>query len=492
MKTEAESSVEVAVDPETAFTIFTTEIDLWWVRGPINNYDASRLSELRLEPGIGGRVMEIYDESAGDLDARERVTVWEPGDRLVLTGDDTEVDVRFTKTEVGTRVSVRQYLLPDGDPRRAGFGWVNMLYTYDAWLRRRDTAERTPREVDRLGVALYYKDPTEAARWLRRVFQLGDWDVDHAPEPGDTPSWIEFHVGNGLVILFGTDDHDHSETPDHDVWVHVDDLHAHFDHAKAAGAEIISEITSYGSTTYQAADLEGHRWTFVQARPGMRLGPGPVAELAQAAERGDTDTARSTLRRVDPNQAGLLLHRFVRAGNPSAITVLLDAGVNPDVTDDGGATALHHAAGRGDLACMTALIDGHADLDHRDREHASSPVLWAREFNHPDAIRLLLDSGARVNAPDAAKLGLNTVVTGFLSEIPASRDRAVGWPTPLAGAISGGHPDTVRLLLEHGADPNAKAGDGQTPWDCLQWVAGDEDRAAIEQLLTEHGADPTT
>jgi uncharacterized protein YndB with AHSA1/START domain len=32
----ASSEVEVAVDPATAFTAFTDEMDLWWVRGPIN------------------------------------------------------------------------------------------------------------------------------------------------------------------------------------------------------------------------------------------------------------------------------------------------------------------------------------------------------------------------------------------------------------------------------------------------------------------------
>lgn len=482
LRTEAESSVDVAVDPATAFTIFTTELDLWWIRGPINHYDASRLAELRLEPGIGGRVLEIYDEAAGDMAARERVTVWQPGERLVLTGDVTEVDVRFTGTESGTRVTVRQYLLPDADPRQAGFGWVNMLYTFDAWLRRRDTAGRTPREVDRLGIALYYRDPAEAARWLHSVFQLGDWDVDSVPRHGEAPGWIEFHVGNGLIMLFRSEEGDQS-AHDHDVWVHVDDLQSHFDHATAAGAEIISGITTHGSTTYRAIDLEGRRWTFVQARPTMRLGPGPVDELAAAAECGDGAAVKSIIGRVDPEQAGLLLHRFARTGNPAGITVLLECGVDPDVTDDTGATALHHAAAAGDLGCLTALIDGGADLDRRDHQHASSPVLWARELGHPDAVRLLLDRGARVNAPDAAKLGLTAVLDGFLTDVPESRDRAVGWPTPLAGAIAGGQTESVRLLLERGADPDARAGSGETPTECLRWAPDEQSRSAMEELL---------
>ena len=35
--TMVSSEVEVAVDPDTAFAAFTEELDLWWVRGPINH-----------------------------------------------------------------------------------------------------------------------------------------------------------------------------------------------------------------------------------------------------------------------------------------------------------------------------------------------------------------------------------------------------------------------------------------------------------------------
>src|SRR5881394_2084911 len=41
------SDVEVAVDPETAFAVFTDEVDLWIVRGPINMHYATRPSAFR-------------------------------------------------------------------------------------------------------------------------------------------------------------------------------------------------------------------------------------------------------------------------------------------------------------------------------------------------------------------------------------------------------------------------------------------------------------
>jgi hypothetical protein len=53
-------SSEVAVDPDTAFTAFTAELDLWWVRGPISHFAGGRAAAMRCEPGVGGRLLEVY------------------------------------------------------------------------------------------------------------------------------------------------------------------------------------------------------------------------------------------------------------------------------------------------------------------------------------------------------------------------------------------------------------------------------------------------
>jgi len=56
----------------------------------------------------------------------------------------------------------------------------------------------------------------------------------------------------------------------HVPWIFVDDLDAHLARAEAAGARIVEPIHRHGSRTYVARDPEGHRWTFVQARPARR------------------------------------------------------------------------------------------------------------------------------------------------------------------------------------------------------------------------------
>ena len=49
------------------------------------------------------------------------------------------------------------------------------------------------------------------------------------------------------------------------VLVYVDDVEAHHDRARRAGATILSEIEDgYPGRRYRVEDLEGHRWMFLQ------------------------------------------------------------------------------------------------------------------------------------------------------------------------------------------------------------------------------------
>jgi len=260
----AAAAIEVATDPATAFKVFTEEIDLWWLRNPINFWDSGRVIAMRIEPGVGGRILEVYSDDALEL---ATITVWEPGELLAYRSsvDDTETRIDFEATDAGTRVSVVQSLVTDDG--QAFYFWPRVIRWIPAWVARRDAAPREPRELDRLAIALYYEDPAAAARWLNTVFAIESWDT--IPAEGESPSWIELHAGSAAILLFPRTDKG-SPAADHTVWVYVDDLDAHFAHARSNGAKILQEIHQYGYRSYDAEDLEGHRWTFLQARPGQR------------------------------------------------------------------------------------------------------------------------------------------------------------------------------------------------------------------------------
>jgi hypothetical protein len=65
---------------------------------------------------------------------------------------------------------------------------------------------------------------------------------------------------------------------------HFDDaLETHYVHSKAHGARIVEEIWQHGARAYEAADLEGHHWTFAQASLLMRWLSGARMPLASVS-----------------------------------------------------------------------------------------------------------------------------------------------------------------------------------------------------------------
>jgi len=271
------SQVTVGVSPQAAFTAFTSEMDLWWVRGPINFFDSARAVGMVCEPGVGGRILEMYGTGADDALELARITAWEPGQRVAWHSslDDVEVEVTFAPAATGTTVQVLATVPADGQDR-GGTLWPRVVPDwFGAWCARRDTAPREPDDLDRLAIAVYYVRPVTAALWLADAFGLVSMGRLPVPEHGHDAdaerTWLEFRVGHCSLMVFRAGDARGDPAPvTHVPWIFVDDLDAHFDRASAAGAKIVEPIHQHGYRAYQAEDLEGHRWTFVQARPTMR------------------------------------------------------------------------------------------------------------------------------------------------------------------------------------------------------------------------------
>jgi uncharacterized glyoxalase superfamily protein PhnB len=114
---------------------------------------------------------------------------------------------------------------------------------------------------------LYYQDAGAAMDWLVKAFGFKERMRMENPEGRVAHGELEF--ANGVVML-GEPGSDY-ENPNArggraTAGVHVDDVDAHFEQAKAAGAKINSEPTDqeYGDRRYDAEDLEGHDWFFAQ------------------------------------------------------------------------------------------------------------------------------------------------------------------------------------------------------------------------------------
>lgn len=106
--------------------------------------------------------------------------------------------------------------------------------------------------------------------------------------------------------------------------------------------------------------------------------------------------------------------------------------------DKSGKTPLHQAAGLGQLIVADFLLRNGANIDSRDRMEAT-PLYEAAASGHRAMVELLIQHNADLELADRN-----------------------GW-TPLYRAADKGFIGVVQVLLAHGADPNARAKDGATP-----------------------------
>jgi uncharacterized protein YndB with AHSA1/START domain len=135
-------SVDVDVDPATAFAVFTDEIDAWYKKDRYTLYDHRRTVTLRFEPRVGGRLMDVYDAASGEGREMGRITAWEPGHRLVFVDQRaTEVEVTFEPVDAAvTRVTLEhrglERLRDDEAERHARHGWRVLVPWYEQYVTR--------------------------------------------------------------------------------------------------------------------------------------------------------------------------------------------------------------------------------------------------------------------------------------------------------------------------------------------------------------------
>ena len=118
--------------------------------------------------------------------------------------------------------------------------------------------------VDTVLPHIIYKNLPAAMEWLSKAFGFRE----HY-RYGE-PSGAQMHLGNAYIMVRSARPCDATANPGAEqtasLTVFVDDVDAHFRHAKAAGAKIVEDLheVMYGEQQYGVEDLEGHRWLFSQ------------------------------------------------------------------------------------------------------------------------------------------------------------------------------------------------------------------------------------
>jgi CubicO group peptidase (beta-lactamase class C family) len=145
---------------------------------------------------------------------------------------------------------------------------------------------------------------------------------------------------------------------------------------------------------------------------------------------------------IDDRLTVVVLHNG--ASDPDAIASAVAATMLQATTGGNAQANLWDAAGDGDDAEVEAMLEAGADvnaLDTRSSRNGRFALNWAAIRNHPDTIQLLLKHGAVLDAQN---------LTGF---------------TALHHAAESGSVDAASVLLQAGANTSLRTTDGETAAD---------------------------
>jgi ankyrin repeat protein len=240
------------------------------------------------------------------------------------------------------------------------------------------------------------------------------------------------------------------------------------------------------------------------------------------------------------------LYLAAKNGNAAMVTALIDGGADVKAATGNGTTPLMVAAASGSAEAVKVLLDKGAEVDAKEKAKGETALMFAAAFNRVDAIKVLVEHGADLKATNtvvdlaaltspeeefqgrqrgqagqaqggggapapepspASEPGARPAAPSGGQQAPATPparrqqtagvDRQYrynelvgtqGGMTPLLFAVRQGYADSVKLLVDLGADVNqVSAADKSSPL-LIATINGHFD---VAEYLLEKGADPT-
>ena len=181
-------------------------------------------------------------------------------------------------------------------------------------------------------------------------------------------------------------------------------------------------------------------------------------------------------------------------GQVELVTVLLNAGADPNIVDENGDSSLHAAMyGHCNIETIQQMIDRGADVNVRSKDCAI-PLLLACSTAQAEAVGILLKSNANPNVTDIDGTSLHAAVNGdcrketlqeiinYGADVNAVNNRG---RTALLLSCSYRQMDSVKVLLGAGADPTIADDEGLS---CLHAAIDGQCSKDTLQELTDHGS----
>ena len=274
---------------------------------------------------------------------------------------------------------------------------------------------------------------------------------------------VSSNVRDGMDDLFD------SSKPHFAAWLKVHDIDEKWDRFSSYDSE---DDPAVGPPLYYAAlcgfyDLAERLITShpeqVNARGGCTLFPLPATLSKRHLHVANLLYQHGAVVDVQGGYGYTPVHAASYDRTADILRWLLCHGANANTLSSEGFTPLNEAADGKNFEAILVLLEHNAEIDLADN-CGRTPLYWALvSHNSPeksvDMLRLLLEHGADPNI------------------------RRDDHTTPLHDASSRGLVEAARLLLNHGTKVNEKDGKGMTPY---QLAESDE----MKKLLLEHGAVP--
>ncbi len=206
------------------------------------------------------------------------------------------------------------------------------------------------------------------------------------------------------------------------------------------------------------------------------------------------------------------LTNAARQRQDQTVKLLIDLGANPNLADGNGMTPLITAAMRDAVPTIKVLLAAGAKVDEPGPDGFAALAL-ALADRYYEAAKTLLDAGANPNSTSGPESLTPLMITASQSQaaegerflpgstrpIDVAKDlidrkanvnaKSATGMTPLMIAAANNNPPMIGLLIESGADPEAKNNQGQTAADIARINGNLEAAQAIKVLATAKAAE---
>jgi len=194
------------------------------------------------------------------------------------------------------------------------------------------------------------------------------------------------------------------------------------------------------------------------------------------------------------------LHLASLYGNPESIKLLLEGGAKINIRDADGNTPLHIAVLYRNPENLDEILKENLDIDALNTEGYTPLHLSVRRPDNEKAIELLLQQGADINITDpsgrnALHISVTSYQRGYIGFLTSKgidinsqdNDGNTALHYPLMNVLKNklyllNSKETVKILMEEGADPHIRNNKGKSPMD-LAVEAGENDLINLLKLL---------